>query len=78
MSDPLFSNTTDPRFVSWEKSPQSGGNEGCIYLSVAADGSGDVAVADSKAGPGAPIQVYNRTEWAAFLAGAKAGAFDHI
>lgn len=78
MSDPQFSNTTDPRFTDWEKSPASGANEGCLYVSPASDGSGDVAVADSKAGPGAPIQVFNRTEWVAFLSGAKSGAFDHI
>lgn len=78
MSDPQFSNTSNPRFTAWEKSPASGANEGCLYVSPAGDGSGDVAVADSKAGPDAPIQVYNRTEWTAFLAGAKSGAFDHI
>lgn len=79
MSDPQqFSNTTDPRFSSWMKSPQSGGNEGCLYVSTAGDGSGDVGLADSKAGPDAPIQVLTRTEWTAFLGGAKAGAFDHI
>jgi hypothetical protein len=60
------------------KSSESGGNEGCLYVSTAADGSGDVAIADSKAGPDAPIQVYNRTEWTAFLAGAKMGSFDRI
>lgn len=79
MSDPQqFSNGTNPRFTAWMKSPDSGGNEGCLYVSTAGDGSGDVAVADSKAGPDAPIQVFNRTEWTAFLAGAKSGAFDHI
>jgi hypothetical protein len=78
MSDPQFSNTTNPRFSGWMKSPLSEGTGGCLYVSAAADGSGDVAVADSKAGPDAPIQVYNRTEWAAFLEGAKTGAFDSI
>lgn len=79
MSDPQqFTNTTDQRFVSWEKSPTSGPNEGCLYVSPATDGSGDVAIADSKAGPDAPVQVYNRTEWTAFLSGARAGAFDHL
>lgn len=73
-----FTNTADPRFTDWVKSTASGGNEGCLYVSTAADGSGDVALADSKAGPDAPVQVYNRTEWTAFLAGAKSGAFDHI
>ena len=78
MSDPQFNNTTNPRFATWMKSPESGANEGCVYVSSAVDGSGDVAVADSKAGPDAPIQVFNRVEWTAFLAGAKSGAFDQI
>lgn len=78
MSDPQFTNRTDARFAAWMKSPASGGNEGCLYVSTALDGSGDVALADSKAGPDAPIQVLNRTEWTAFLDGAKDGAFDHI
>lgn len=73
-----FNNTSNPRFARWVKSPDSGGNDGCVYVSPAGDGSGDVAFADSKAGPDAPIQVFNRTEWDAFLSGAKSGAFDHI
>ena len=73
-----FENVSDPRFRVWVKAPQSGGNDGCVYVASAVDGSGDVALADSKAGPDAPVQVYNRVEWAAFLAGAKSGAFDLI
>jgi hypothetical protein len=79
MSGPQqFTNLTDPRFTSWAKAPQSGGNDGCLYVSTSVDGSGDVAIADSKAGPAAPIQVYNRVEWEAFIAGAKSGAFDQV
>ncbi|MGC4855249.1 DUF397 domain-containing protein [Micromonospora sp. DT4] len=79
MSDPRqFTNRTNARFSKWMKSPSSGPNEGCLYVSSAADGSGDVALADSKAGPDAPIQILNRVEWTAFIDGAKAGAFDHI
>jgi len=74
----LFSNRTDPRFTRWTKSPLSSGNEGCIYLAKADDGSGDVAIADSKAGPDAPIQVYSRVEWVAFKDGVKSGAFDDL
>jgi hypothetical protein len=79
MSDPQqFSNTSNPRFPSWVKSARSGGTDSCVYVSTAADGSGDVAVADSKAGPEAPVLVFNRAEWTAFLSGAQDGAFDSI
>ena len=78
MSDPQFTNDTDPRFTRWMKSPTSGPNEGCLYVAPAADGSGDVGLADSKQGPAGPVTVLNRTEWTAFLSGAKSGAFDHI
>ncbi|MEU5965974.1 DUF397 domain-containing protein [Micromonospora parva] len=79
MSDPQLSTTTDPRFVTWMKSPDSGGNEGCLYVSTATDGSGDVALSEkSDASADAPIQVVPRASWSAFLAGAKSGAFDHI
>ncbi|MEU7590655.1 DUF397 domain-containing protein [Micromonospora sp. NPDC049230] len=79
MSDPQQFSTTDPRFVTWMKSPESGGNEGCLYVSTATDGSGDVALSErAEAGADAPIQVVPRASWAAFLQGAKNGAFDHI
>ncbi|MFY1686513.1 DUF397 domain-containing protein [Plantactinospora sp. WMMB782] len=73
-----FSNTSDPRFRRWVKGSTSGGSDGCLFVASAEDGSGDVAIADSKAGPAAAVQVFNRREWAVFLAGAKAGEFDHI
>ncbi|MBM0274158.1 DUF397 domain-containing protein [Micromonospora tarensis] len=77
MSDPQHN--TDPRFVTWMKSPESGGNEGCLYVSVANDGSGDVALSErTDADADAPIQVIPRRSWDAFLAGARKGAFDHI
>ncbi|MDG4760028.1 DUF397 domain-containing protein [Micromonospora sp. WMMD710] len=78
MSDPQFTNTSDPRFTQWMKSPDSGPNEGCLYVSGSADGSGDVALVESEAGPDAPIQVVPRRSWSAFLSGARSGAFDHI
>jgi hypothetical protein len=75
MSDPQHSN----RFVTWMKSPDSGGNEGCLYVSTATDGSGDVALSErADADTEAPIQVVPRRSWDAFLSGAKNGAFDHI
>ena len=79
MSDPQqYTNSSNPRFVRWTKSPTSGPNEGCLYVSPAADGSGDVGLTDSKQGPTGPVTVLNRAEWDAFLSGAKSGAFDHI
>ncbi len=73
-----FSNTSDPRFRRWMKGSTSGGSDGCLFVAAAEDGSGDVAIADSKAGPDAGVQVFNRREWDVFLTGAKAGEFDHI
>lgn len=57
----------------WKKSTRSGGGNGCVETRYI---DGVVEVRDTKAGPDAPVQRYNRTEWAAFLAGAKDGEFD--
>jgi hypothetical protein len=78
MSDQQFTNITDPRFGIWRKSTRSQGTGNCVAVSSAADGTGAVAVADTKAGPEGPTQVYGREAWTAFLAGAKSGAFDRI
>lgn len=72
MSNPQI-NTTNPRFGGWRKSTRSGPSQSCVYVSPAVDGSGDVAVADGKAGPGSPIQVYDRAAWTAFVDAVKAG-----
>lgn len=72
MSDPYqFSNTSDPRFARWWKSSRSNGSDGCLYVS--ADMPAVVALADSKAGPGAPIRVVDRSAWTEFVAAVKAG-----
>ncbi|WP_055531183.1 DUF397 domain-containing protein [Streptomyces graminilatus] len=60
--------------VSWEKSPFSGGNDNCMEFAVIGD---LIAVRDSKR-PGQTPLVYTRDEVGAMLAGAKAGAFDHL
>lgn len=60
--------------VTWEKSPFSGGNDDCVEFGAVGD---LVAVRDSK-NPGQTPLVYTRSEIAAMLAGAKAGAFDHL
>jgi hypothetical protein len=60
--------------VLWEKSPFSGGNDNCVEIGVI---GGLVAVRDSKRPEQTPL-VYTRDEVRAFLAGAKAGHFDHF
>ncbi|MFG3253110.1 DUF397 domain-containing protein [Streptomyces sp. NPDC048172] len=60
--------------VTWEKSPFSGGHDNCVEVGAIGD---FIALRDSKR-PDQPPHVYSRTEIAAFLAGAKAGAFDHF
>ncbi|GAA2103619.1 hypothetical protein GCM10009759_39210 [Kitasatospora saccharophila] len=60
--------------VTWEKSPFSGGNDNCVEFGVV---GGFVAVRDSKRPEQTPL-LYTRTEIAAMIAGAKAGAFDHL
>lgn len=71
MSDPQFRNTTDPRFTSWWKSTRSNGSQGCLYIST---GAGVVAIADSKAGPAAPILVVDQAAWGTFAAAVARGA----
>ncbi|MBK3625727.1 DUF397 domain-containing protein [Streptomyces sp. MBT49] len=60
--------------VTWEKSPFSGGNDNCMEFGVLGE---LIAVRDSKKPHQTPL-VYTRGEIAAMLAGAKAGAFDHL
>jgi hypothetical protein len=60
--------------VTWEKSPFSGGNDNCVEFGVVGD---LVAVRDSKRPEQTPL-LYTRGEIGALLAGAKAGAFDHL
>lgn len=71
-----FRNLTDPRFVEWTTA--SGGSEGCVFVSRANDGSGNVAIAESDDGPHGSITVVSDRSWRVFVAGAKDGVFDHI
>ncbi|WP_327103512.1 DUF397 domain-containing protein [Nonomuraea glycinis] len=57
----------------WVKSSRSGGGNNCVE--VARNLPDVVAVRDSK-NPYGPALVFTHSEWAAFLAGAKAGEFD--
>jgi hypothetical protein len=58
----------------WIKASASNQNGACVELAALADG---VAMRDSK-DPNRPALRYTREELAAFIAGAKAGEFDHL
>jgi hypothetical protein len=60
---------TDP--VVWRKSAASGAN-GCVEVAFI---GGRVAIRDSKDRRG-PVLLFTRTEWRAFLRGARDGEFD--
>jgi hypothetical protein len=61
--------------VSWHKSQHSNPNGACVEVALLPDG--EIAVRNSRF-PTGPALVYTRAEIAAFLAGAKAGEFDHV
>jgi hypothetical protein len=65
----------NPADLTWIKATASGDNGACVELALAGDGW--VALRDSK-NPDVPPLMYTRTEFAAFLDGAKAGEFDHL
>jgi hypothetical protein len=56
----------------WRKSSRSGSNGQCVEVRDRGDA---VDVRDSKDRSG-PVLVFTSAEWAAFVAGAKAGEFD--
>jgi len=58
----------------WLKSSRSYGSGDCVEVRAL---NGGVGVRDSK-NPDGPALSFSRREWAAFLAGAKAGEFDHF
>lgn len=64
-------NSPDFSQAAWRKSSRSGDNGGqCVEV---ARGDGAIGVRDSK-DTGGPVLVFTRREWAAFLAGTRAGA----
>ncbi|SCG15541.1 protein of unknown function [Micromonospora echinofusca] len=65
---------SDPTFRHWRKSTRSDGGQNCVEVSDAVDGS-VMRVRDSKDKTG-PVLAFTGEGWAAFIAGAKAGAFD--
>jgi hypothetical protein len=60
--------------ASWHKSSASGYNGNCVEVSHLSDGR--VAVRDTKDRASGPVLVFTRSEWDAFLTGAKNGEFD--
>ena len=63
--------------LTWAKATHSGGDNGaCLYV-CRDDATNMVGIRDSKHPTDAP-QWYTHREWEAFLAGAKAGEFDHL
>ncbi|MFI9586969.1 DUF397 domain-containing protein [Streptomyces sp. NPDC052236] len=65
----------DIQGVVWTKSSASIGEGNCVEVARLEEGA--VAVRNSRF-PDGPALVYTASEAAAFLAGAKAGEFDHL
>lgn len=62
--------------IRWQVSSRSNGTGGsCVEAGPLVDGSGRVALRHSHH-PDAAIIVYTRSEWNAFVGGAKDGEFD--
>jgi hypothetical protein len=61
--------------ATWQKSQHSNPNGACVEVALLS--GGEIAVRNSRF-PSGPALVYTRAEIAAFLAGAKAGEFDHV
>jgi phosphoribosyl-AMP cyclohydrolase len=59
----------------WIKASRSGNSGDCVELR---DQAGTIQVRDSKAAGTGPILGFSRTEFGAWLAGAKSGEFDHL
>jgi Domain of unknown function (DUF397) len=63
----------DERFRIWRKSYRSSGNDNCVEIATADDGS--IGVRDSK-NPTGGILTFSPHAWAQFVAGIRDGEFD--
>jgi hypothetical protein len=61
--------------MDWFKSSFSAHNGGCVEVRRTSDGGMEVRDTKDRS---KPAHEFNREEWAAFIAGAKAGEFDPI
>lgn len=76
LTDEQYAAVLNAQYV---KSPYSNGNGGCISMAVGPDGL--IGLQDDKLEGDERqrrTQVFTREEVRAFIAGAKAGAFDHL
>jgi hypothetical protein len=62
--------STDSVFTTWVKSTRSGGNDNCVEVAFAANGT--VGVRHSRK-PGGPVLEFTPSEWAAFVEGVASG-----
>ncbi|RZU49257.1 uncharacterized protein DUF397 [Krasilnikovia cinnamomea] len=65
-------NRPDLGAARWRKSSVSG-DGGCVEVACV---NGEVGVRDTKDRGSGPVLTFTEREWAAFLAGARAGEFD--
>jgi Domain of unknown function (DUF397) len=73
---PRITSSDELAGVAWRISTKSeNGGGSCVEAGPLADGSERVAVRHSHR-PGGAVIVYTRTEWEAFIGGAKDGEFD--
>jgi len=68
-------NTAENGDLTWIKSTASFANGDCVEVAGLPDGQ--IGVRDSKDTHG-PVLRFTRSEWRAFISGARNGEFDHI
>lgn len=63
----------DRKFDRWTKSSRSSGNDNCVEVATAADGT--IGVRDSKDRLGSILE-FTATAWSEFISGVRGGEFD--